>query len=124
MRNWNVMLLVAALTAGPALASDTSANPSTVSATGEGGWEVICHVNTGGGDDTVRILNSGKSSFSLAAVRGASCSFTKPGKAALTILIQSSTLRCPFKSAESDACKQTFEKGAAGSFDLKPKPAP
>lgn len=121
MRNWNLLLLTAALVAGPVWAVDSPSNVSTISAAGEGSWEMICHVSTGGGEDSPRILNPGRSSFSLAEMRSASCSFTKQGKKALTISIDSPTFLCPFKSAAADACKQTFEKGAAGSFDLKPK---
>ena len=122
MRTWNSLLLTATLVAGPACAIDAPSNASVMSATGEGNWEIICHVSTGGGDDSLRILNGGKTSFSLAGMRSASCSFHKPSAKPLTITFESATLLCPFKSvAAPDACRQTFEKGAVGSFDLKPK---
>ncbi len=122
MRNLNMLLLTAALVAGPACAVGAPSDVSTVSATGEGNWEIICHVSTFGGDDTPRILSNGKSSLSLAGMRSASCSFHKPPKNPLTVTIESATLLCPFKSAAPDACKQTFEKGPAGSFEIKQKP--
>jgi len=121
MLNWNMLLLTAALAATPASAVDAPTNVSTVSATGEGSWEVICHVGTVGGEDSPWILNNRRTSFSVAGARAASCAFTKPSRSALTISIESTTLLCPFKSAAPDACKQTFEKGAAGSFDIKQK---
>lgn len=121
MRNWNKLLLAAALAAGPAGAVDAPTTITTVSATGEGSWEIICHVSAGGGGDSPRILNNGRTSFSAADVRGASCSFTKSSRSALTISIESATLLCPFKSAAPDTCRQTFEKGGAGSFDIKLK---
>lgn len=123
MRNWNLLLLTAALAAGAAWAADTPTTISTVSATGDGSWEILCHVNAGGGDNAIRILNKNRPGFSIPGMRGASCSFTKPGKNALTISIESAALLCPFKSAAPDACTQTFEKGAAGSFNIKPKPS-
>lgn len=122
MRNWNVLLLTAAFVAGPACAVEAPGNASTLSATGDGNWEIICHINTNGGDDSPRILNKGKSSISVAEMRSGSCSFHKSSKQPLIVTIESATVLCPFKSAAPDACTQTFEKGAAGSFEIKPKP--
>ena len=123
MRNWNMLLLTAALVARPACAVDAPRNVSVLSATGDGHWEMICHVNTEGGDEMPRILDSSKSSMSVTGMWSGSCSFSKPGKMPLTISIESTTVACPFKAAAPDACKQTFDKGSAGSFDIKPKRA-
>ncbi|MFA6113339.1 MAG: hypothetical protein WC729_05090 [Sphingomonas sp.] len=111
------MLLVTSTSA--ALAGDGKDAMSTVSARGEGRWEMICHVTRSGGEQIVRILDPERNSYSDPELRRASCDIKNANKAPLVVSISAPAMACPFKSAGASACEQTFAKGRAGSFELK-----
>lgn len=106
---------------GAALAGDASNTVSTISAQGDGSWEIICHVGLPGGDLATPILGPGRSSYSSRELRRASCDVKNGGKGPLVVTITAPAMACPFKAATADACQQTFAKGRAGSFELKAK---
>jgi len=106
-----------------ALADDAGDAASTISARGDGSWEIICHVVRPGGDTATPILSPGRSSYSDRELRRASCDVRNAAKGPLVVTISAPAMACPFKSAVADACEQTFAKGRAGSFELKAKSA-
>jgi len=120
------LLLMTSANASAAPAGDgqgPAPAPSTLSAHGEGNWEIICHILRPGGEQIVRILNSQRSTYSDPELRGASCSIRNASKGPLVVAISAPAMACPFKGATVDACEETIAKGRADSFDLKAKPA-
>lgn len=113
------MLLVTS--PGAALASDAKDMVPTISARGDGSWEIICHVLLPGGDQATPILSPGRSSYANREMRGASCDVRNGTKGPLVVTISAPAMACPFKGASADACEQSFAKGRAGSFELKTK---
>lgn len=117
------LLLVTGVGVGVAPASAGPGPVSTLSAHGEGNWEIICHVLRPGGEQTVRILDPQRGSYSDPELRRASCDIKNANKGPLVVTISAPAMACPFKGASDDACEETFAKGRAGSFELKAKKA-
>lgn len=118
-----MMGLLLVTSPGAALAGDASDTVSTISAQGDGSWEIICHVLLPGGDQATPILGPGRSSYANREMRGASCDVRNGTKGPLVVTISAPAMACPFKGASADACEQTFTKGRAGSFELKARKA-
>ena len=116
-----LMIFAATVLAGPVNAADAPVAVSTLSATGEGSWEIICHVVKPGGEQVVRILNAEQSRYSDASLLRASCDVKNANRAPLVISLSAPAMKCPFKAGDTDACEQTFAKGRAGSFELRAK---
>jgi len=93
----------------------------TISATGQGDWEMICHFVAGGEQSDV-ILGPQRGIYSNPQLQHASCTYKGPSSASLVITI-SGAGDCPFKGVSADACMLTSPKGRAGSFELKVKAA-
>lgn len=117
MMKW-VAIIAATGLVGSANAAEPAASVSTISAKGDGGWEIICHVLRPRSEQVDRILNAGRTSFSDTELRKASCSVKNSSKTALVVSIAAPTMKCPFKSATPEACEQSFPKSASGSFEL------
>jgi hypothetical protein len=120
MTKW-LMLLAAGLVASPVNAADAASAPPSISASGQGNWEMICHI-VANGDQQVRVLGPDHSIYSDAKMQRASCDYKNTTSAPLVITIAGAPA-CPFKDASADACSLTVAKGRAGSFDLKVKVA-
>jgi len=117
----SVVLLIAGSLAGPSAAMAAPGTAPTISASGQGSWEMICHI-VAGGDQSDHILGPDRSSYSSPKLQSASCSYKGASGGPLVITITGTTA-CPFKDASADACTLTVPKGRAGSFELKVKPA-
>lgn len=120
MKTWT-MIFAAAMLAGSAHAAEAPAVESVISATGEGNWEIICHVVRPGGEQIVRILNAQQNKYSDASLLRASCDVRNANRAPLAVSISAPAMRCPFKVEGANACEQTFAKGRAGSFEFSTK---
>ncbi|MEG3146020.1 hypothetical protein U1839_15285 [Sphingomonas sp. RT2P30] len=117
MKMWTI-ILAAVVSAAPADAADAPAAVNTLSATGQGNWEIICHIVRPGGESLNRILDAGHDHYSDANLLRASCDVKNANRAPLIVSISAPALKCPFKVAETGACEQSFAKGRAGSFEL------
>lgn len=120
MTKW-LILLATGLVASPVNAADTVNTPPSISAHGQGNWEMICHIVTNG-DQLMRILGPDKNTYSDAKMQHASCDYKNATLTPLVITI-AGVPACPFKGASADECSLTVPKGRAGSFDLKVKVA-
>ncbi len=100
--------------------AQTTATPLGITVQGPRGWEMICHVKPVGENEVVRFLTPDRPSLQMPNARTASCAFTNHGGAPLTVTIVAPASKCPLKSDDASQCVQTFRKGAAGSFELKP----
>jgi len=120
MTKW-LLLLAAGLVASPVNAADEVGTPPSISAHGQGNWEMICHI-VANGDQLVRVLGPDHSIYSDAKMQRASCDYKNTTSAPLVITIAGAPA-CPVKDASADACSLTVPKGRAGSFDLKVKVA-
>jgi len=116
-----LMLMAASVLAGQIPAAEAQGAPPSISASGQGDWEMICHLVTGG-DQSDAILGPDRSSYSNPRLQRASCTYKSPSSAPLVITI-SGAGGCPFKGVNADACVLTTSKGRAGSFELKVKAA-
>lgn len=114
------MLAATAFLAQPLYAADV-ADTVTLSVTGEGNWEMICHAILRGGDQVDRILGGDRNSYSGVGVRRLSCELKNNIKGPLVVHLVAPPASCPFKGAAEGACEKTFAKGAAGSFEMKIK---
>ncbi len=110
--------------AAPLSAAEVPDPTSTISAAGQGGWEIICHSIESGGEEAARILNAGRSSYASASMRHAACDVKNSSKAPLVVSIVAPAMICPFKSTDAGACEKTFAERGTGSFELKKAKAP
>lgn len=117
----SVVLLIAGSLAGPGAAMAAPDVVPTISASGQGSWEMICHI-VADGDQSDRILGPDRSSYSSPKLQRASCSYKGASGGPLVITITGAAA-CPFKGASADACTLSVPRGRAGSFELKVKPA-
>lgn len=119
MQTWTALLAAATMAvAGPTQAASSGDTVSTITASGEGNWEMICHIVRPGGDQIVRILEHDRNTYSDASLLRASCEIRNTRKSPLVVTIAAPTMKCPFKTAAADTCTQTFAPGRAGSFEL------
>jgi hypothetical protein len=118
MRKW-MMLLAVGLVANPLNAAEPASTPPSISARGQGNWEMICNI-VADGDQLVRVLGPDRNAYSDPKMQRASCDYKNAAVAPLIIVI-AGTAACPFKDASADACALTVPKGRAGSFELKVK---
>lgn len=116
----SAVLLIAGSLAGPGTAMAAPDVAPTISASGQGSWEMICHIAAG--DQSDRILGPDRSSYSSPKLQRASCSYKGASGGPLVITITGPTA-CPFKGASADACMLSVPKGRAGSFELNVRPA-
>lgn len=89
----------------------------TISATGDGAWEMICHV-VAGGDQLVRVLSADRHVYADPKMQRASCEYRNSQRGPLTISISGANT-CPFKGASAEACTISVPSGRAGSFELR-----
>ena len=116
MKNWT-LLFVAGSLAGPISNAEAQVVTPSISATGQGSWEMLCHI-VADGEQSDRFLGPNRSSYSNPKLQRAECSYKAPQAAPLVITIAGSAT-CPFKGASADACTLTEIKGRAGKFELK-----
>lgn len=116
MRKLSVAAAIAFL-AQPLYAAD-DVNTVTMSATGEGGWEIICHATAADGDQP-HILYSSRPSFSGTGIHRLACTMKNASKGPLVVHVTAPNSACPFRGAAEGVCEQTLRKGGADSFDLK-----
>jgi hypothetical protein len=121
MTKW-LILLATALVANPVNAADAVSTQPSISAHGQGNWEMICHI-VANGDQQVRVLGPDHNTYADSKMQRASCDYKNTTSAPLVITI-AGVSACPFKDASSDSCALTVAKGRAGSFNLKVKIAP
>ena len=105
-----------------ALAAPVGARPAVtaISVKAVGGWEMICHVTTSFGDQTVQILDAGHSSLALTGFNNVSCEQTGAGRGPMVVSV-AGPATCPFKGATQGACEKSFASGRAGSFAVRPR---
>ncbi len=113
------IILASVASAAPAGAAHSPAAASTISATGQGNWEIICHIVRPGGETINRILDAGHDHYSDASLLRASCDVKNANRAPLAVSISAPAMKCPFKVSDNGACEQSFAKGRAGSFELR-----
>ncbi len=115
------VIAAASLVAAPVLAADQPGPPTVMTATGEPGATMQCHVFPKNGDEYVRFLDGGRPSLTAPGLRKLECEYKGSPRGPTTITINSPTLVCPFKDASAEACATTLRKGAVGSFSAKEK---
>ena len=117
---FGILPIIAALAiTGPAYAEAPSAPAVTIKGSGAGKWEVLCHVTSNGGDETVRALEPSRDTFATNNIRRATCNYKNGSTGPLTITVISSTFTCPFKGAAEGECVTQYNKGAFGTFEVR-----
>lgn len=116
-----LLMVAASLTTAPALAEDPAPAPTTLTVTGEPGFDVKCHVWPRGGNEYVRFLDRSRNTLSDNAAWRLACEYKGSSHGPVTITISSPNLPCPFKDAIADACAMTLRKNGVGSFEVREK---
>ena len=91
--------------------SPAQAPAMTITVTGQGKWEVLCHVSGKGDDETV-FLTPARGSLSRTGVKAASCQTTSPARGPITFSLVGA-LNCPLRQAPAGTCEQAFRSGSA-----------
>ncbi|MBB3862085.1 hypothetical protein GGQ88_003379 [Novosphingobium hassiacum] len=117
------LLALAALLASTTASAGTPAAPLvTINGSGQGSWEVLCHVASAGGDETIRALGPDRPTLALTSLRRATCNYKNGARGPLTIAIVSTAFACPFTVSADASCETQFKPGAFGSIELRRKP--
>lgn len=117
---FGIFQIVAALAMSvPAYADAPSASLVSIKGSGAGKWEVLCHVTSRGGDDSIRILEPSRDTFATNNIRLASCNYKNGSAGPLTISVSASAFACPFKGAPEGECAAVYSAGAFGTFELR-----
>lgn len=117
----SAIALLATSLATAASAGTPVAPVVTIKASGQGGWEILCHVTPTSGDETVRGLAPDRDTFATANIRRATCNYKNASTGPLTVSINSTAFACPFKLPAEAPCETQFGKSQFGSFELRRK---
>lgn len=119
---FGILPIIAALAvSGPAYAEAPSAPVISIKGSGSGNWEVLCHVTSNGGEETVRGLTPSRDTLATNNIRRATCNYKNASTGPLTIAVSSTAFPCPF-NVEADAqCAAEFGKSEFGTFEVKGK---
>jgi hypothetical protein len=112
MKIWAALAATALLT-GTAHAADA---PS-LSAKGDGNWEMLCHV-VSNGETKPTILGPDRPAYADARLTRGECAYHATAKGDLTVSLVGAGA-CPFAGAAADACTLTVPKGKRGSFKFR-----
>jgi len=115
MKIW-AALAATALLAGGAQAADI---PS-LSAKGDGNWEMLCHV-VSNGESKATILGPDRPAYSDPRLTRGDCTYHATAKGDLTVSLVG-VAACPFAGAAAEACTVTVAKGKRGSFKFRAGP--
>ncbi|RQW40504.1 hypothetical protein [Novosphingobium sp. LASN5T] len=116
------LLAIAALLASTGATAGTPATPMvTVRGTGQGSWEMLCHVTAPGGDETIRAVGPDRPVLALTSLRRATCNYKNGSAGPLAVAIETTQFACPFAGAAEGTCETQFKTGAFGSIELRRK---
>lgn len=119
---FGILPIIAALAvSAPVHAEAPSAPVVTIKGSGSGNWEVLCHITSNGGDETVRGLTPSRDTLATNNIRRATCNYKNASAGSLTIAVSSSAFACPFKVAADAQCAAEFGKSDFGTFEVKRK---
>lgn len=116
-----ILSMVALVASSAASAGVPSAPAVTIKASGQGHWEILCHVFSGSGEETIRAIEPGRDTLTVSNVRRASCNYKNASTGPLAVAVTSDALTCPFKVAADVPCEAQFGKSDFGTFELKGK---
>ena len=112
MRSWILGLAVAAMGM-----SAQAADLPGVGVTGDGRWEVNCHVIAAGEPKTI-LLGPDRAAYSNAGLSRAECKYRVNSGTGLKITV-SAPEACPFTGSTPDACSIDVPASKAGSFKFR-----
>jgi|EndMetStandDraft_8_1072994.scaffolds.fasta_scaffold02570_12 hypothetical protein len=117
------LLAIAALLASAAASAGAPATPQlTIRGTGQGSWELLCHVTSPGGDETIRAVGPDRPVLALTNLRRATCNYKNGSAGPLTVAVETTQFSCPFVGAAEGTCESQLKPGAFGSIELRRKP--
>lgn len=116
-------LAVATLLTAVAANAGAPASPQvTIRGSGQGNWELLCHVGVVGGDETIRAVGPDRPMLALANARRVTCNYKNGAAGPLTVSIETTQFSCPFAGAVDGACEGQIKASAFGSIELRRKP--
>ncbi|WP_068075680.1 hypothetical protein [Novosphingobium lentum] len=118
----SAFLAIAALVATTSANAGSPAAPLvTITGSAQGSWEMLCHVTSSNGDETILGLGPDHASSALTYLRRATCNYKNSARGPLTVTFASSTFACPFKAPVAAPCEAQFTPGAFGSIEIRRK---
>lgn len=118
IRELTAAVLLVTSSASQAAPSD---HPISITASGQGQWQMLCHVTPESGEENVRVLEPQRAAFTSTNMRRATCNFKNASTGPTTITIEGAAWACPFPVSDGGTCAKTIAASAFGDFELKRK---